>query len=114
VGMPISSGMTASLPHVKLNGVSPLLVLIDAFVCPLDQSVNLWVSNDDVHLLDIQSCTPTLERIIYKLSTIVCDNYPEKAKLADYERSKDVHTPLIEWPQGRDGSHEGFGELGYS
>ncbi|GJX35233.1 hypothetical protein Tco_0246790 [Tanacetum coccineum] len=52
VGMPISAGMTASVPYVSENGVSPLLDLIMTPVCPFDQAIYLWVLHGGKTLAD--------------------------------------------------------------
>nr|GEW44056.1 hypothetical protein [Tanacetum cinerariifolium] len=45
VGMPISTGITASAPYVNENGVSPLLDLIMASVFPFYQDIGLGMFN---------------------------------------------------------------------
>nr|GEV25119.1 hypothetical protein [Tanacetum cinerariifolium] len=43
--MPISVGMTASVPYVNVNGVSPLLDFIMAAICSFHQTIGLRVLN---------------------------------------------------------------------
>ncbi|GJU96198.1 hypothetical protein Tco_1320954 [Tanacetum coccineum] len=71
VGMPISAGMTASMPYVSKNGVSPLLDLIMTPVCPFDQAICLWVLHGGKTLADTQFFAPVFEWVITELLSII-------------------------------------------
>ncbi|GJU61262.1 hypothetical protein Tco_1243097 [Tanacetum coccineum] len=76
---------------------------------PLAYSLrSLGMSYGCVHLLDIQPCTPTLERVIHKLSTIIHDDYPGKTKPASYVVQDEMYYLLT----GDSGQRFGFDPLG--
>ncbi|GJV72166.1 hypothetical protein Tco_1492161 [Tanacetum coccineum] len=71
VGMPISAGITAFVPYVSENGVSPLLDLIMDSVFSLHQAVSLRMLDESEALADTQLFTPILEWVISKLLSVV-------------------------------------------
>ncbi|GKF74681.1 hypothetical protein Tco_0221013, partial [Tanacetum coccineum] len=122
VGMPISAGITAFVPYVNKNDVTPLLDLIMVQcahkTCGSSSIQSLLLSSSRAFipspkllfalstkplacgcLTDAQLFTPIFEWVVLELLFVIRYYFPRFFR----ERSVYVNSPFIEWPRGHDG-----------